>query len=223
MKRNAVVSAVVVAVMVAAVIALVRIASPSGDEPAAAEPLPSGSSIPADVLVRADSHRLSTAPAGSPVFVEFLDLECEACRAAFPVVEQLRADYAGKVEFVLRYFPIPSHANAMNAALAVEAAARQGKLEQMYTRMYQTQAQWGEKSESQASVFRQFAQELGLDLAAYDADIASPQVQARVEKDRKDGIALGVQGTPTFFLDGEMIRPQSEDEMRQLLDDAVAR
>ena len=223
MKRNAIVSAVVAAVMVAAVIALVRIASPSGEEPAAAEQLPSGSSVPADVLVRDDSHRLSTAPAGSPVFVEFLDLECEACRAAFPVVEQLRAEYAGKVEFVLRYFPIPSHANAMNAALAVEAAARQGKLEQMYTRMYQTQAEWGEQSDSQAAVFRKFAQELGLDLAAYDADIASPQVKARVEKDREDGIALGVQGTPTFFLDGELIRPQSEDELRQMLDDAVAR
>ena len=115
-------------------------------------------------VVRDSSHRLSTAPDGKVTFVEFLDFECEGCRAVYPVIEQLRTQYEGRVTFVIRYFPIDSHKNAMNAAVAVEAAARQGELEAMYARMYETQAEWGEQSESRAPLFRQFAEQLGLDL-----------------------------------------------------------
>lgn len=223
MKRNAIVSAVIASIAVVAVVVLTILARPTANDPASETPGGGSSPAPSATLVREDSHRLSPAPAGSPVFVEFLDLECEACRAAFPLVEQLREEYEGKVEFVIRYFPIESHANAMNAAVAVEAAARQGKLEPMYRKMYETQDQWGEQRDSRAQLFRQFAEQLGLDLARFDADVAAPEVKARVEKDRKDGEALGVQGTPTFFLDGVMIRPQSADELRSLLAAAVAK
>ena len=226
MKRNAIVSAIVVTVVAAAaVVVLTLLVRPSTVELAVADPQrpPSPSSVSMDIVVREDSHRLSTAPAGSPVFVEFLDLECESCRAAFPLIEAIRDEYQGKVEFVIRYFPIDSHANAVNAALAVEAAARQDKLEPMYQKMYQTQAEWGEQTRSEAARFRGFAQELGLDLARYDTDVASAEVKGRVDKDHQDGLALGVQGTPTFFLDGEMIQPTSEDELRAMLDEAIAR
>ena len=78
-----------------------------------------------------ESHRL-TDPEGSTItFVEFLDFECEACGAVFPYVEELRAEYGDRVTFIMRYFPLPSHFNAENAALAVEAAARKGRLETM--------------------------------------------------------------------------------------------
>lgn len=217
-KRNVITSTVLLLVAALAVLGVV-VARPDTRSPGPVRP----SVAPVDAVVRDDSHRLSPAPAGSPVFVEFLDLECEACRAAFPLVEQLREDYAGRVEFVIRYFPIDAHANAMNAALATEAAARQGRLEEMYTRMYQTQASWGERQDSQAATFRDFAKDLGLDLARFDADVASASVRARVEKDRQDGLALGVQGTPTFFLDGRMVQPRTEGELRSLLDAAVRR
>ncbi|GAA3511063.1 hypothetical protein GCM10022262_39050 [Georgenia daeguensis] len=94
-------------------------------------------------VVRESSHRLSTASDGRATLVEFLDFECEACGAAYPFVEQLREDYAGRVTFVARYFPLPGHANAENAALAVEAAAQQGQFEAMYQRMYETQPEPG--------------------------------------------------------------------------------
>lgn len=70
-----------------------------------------------------------------------------------------------------RYVPMPGHANAENAAVAVEAAAQQGRFEDMYDRMYETQPEWGEEQESQAAVFRGFAEEMGLDMAAYDAAV----------------------------------------------------
>lgn len=66
------------------------------------------------------------------MLVEFLDFECESCGALFPIVEQLRSDYAGEITYVVRYFPLPGHVNSMNAAVAAEAAAQQGEFEAMY-------------------------------------------------------------------------------------------
>lgn len=222
MQRNIVVSTVVIVLAIVAAVTVTVMARPQAPE-ATRDRAQTPASTAKGEVVRSDSRRLSSAPQGSPVFVEFLDFECEACRAAYPLVEKLRRDYEGRVEFVIRYFPIESHANAMNAAVAVEAAARQGKLEQMYVRMYETQTQWSEQTDSKATVFRQFASDLKLDLKAFDADVASAEVKARVEKDRNDGTALGVEGTPTFFLDGKMIQPTSEAGLRQLLDDAIKR
>lgn len=178
--------------------------------------------VPADVLVREDSHRLSTATDGRVTFVEFLDSECVPRRAAFPAVEQLRAEYGDRVSFVVRYFPIPSHANAENSAIAVEAAAQQGRFEQMYQRMYETQTEWGEQQESRADVFRGFADDLGLDLVAFAAAVADPVTRDRVLRDRADGLAAGVQGTPTFFLNGSRLQPESIDDLRGELDLALA-
>ena len=137
MTPNTKISLTVLAVVAAVVGALVLlnrsdIPSTSGD---------ASSPAPASVLVRPDSHRLSTAADGRVTVVEFLDLECEACGAAFPGVEKLRGEYAGKVTFVMRYFPIPSHRNAQLAARAVEAAGQQGQLEPMYRKMFETQPQ----------------------------------------------------------------------------------
>lgn len=183
-----------------------------------------GPAAPADpsVLVRPDSHRLSAAPGARVTFVEFLDFECEACRDAYPEVEKLRERYAGRVEFVLRYFPLPMHRNSERAARAVEAAARQGKLEPMYKLMFDTQAEWGEQREPMDDRFRGYAQRLGLDLARYDADYADPATAERVKADKRDGETLGVQGTPTFLLNGRTLDPESWTDLGPALDDALA-
>lgn len=173
-------------------------------------------------LVRADSHVLGSEGASGVTFVEFLDFECEACRAFYPAVEQLRKDYEGQVTFVARYFPLPGHFNAERAARAVEAAARQGKFEDMYHRMYQTQDQWGEQQAPQDDLFASFAKDLGLDMDQYEADYTDPATAERVAKDVADGQALGVQGTPTFFLDGERLEPRSYKDLTDALDAALA-
>ena len=162
---------------------------------------------PADAgqLVRDNSHRLSVAPDSDVTLVEFLDFECEACRAAFPLVERLRSEYGDRVNFVVRYFPLPSHVNAERAARAVEAASRQGEFEGMYTKMYETQSQWGEQSTPADPVFRGFAAELGLDMPAFDAVYNDPATLDRINLDVADGKALGVRGTPTIFLDGDQL------------------
>lgn len=181
-----------------------------------------GGQAEAAQVVRADSHQLSTAPAGAPVLVEFLDFECESCKAAHPFVEQLRKDYAGRVTFVIRYFPLPGHANSTTAALAAEAAAQQGQLEAMYQRLYETQEAWGEQQQATPEVFRAHAEAIGLDMDAYDAAVADPATAARVATDFADGVALGVTGTPTFFLDGQRLEVATTEEFRARIDAALA-
>ncbi len=171
--------------------------------------------------LRENSHRLDTAEDGKVTLVEFLDFECEACAAAYPLVESLREDYAGRVTFATRYFPIPSHQNAQNSAVAAEAAARQGQFEAMYTRLFETQTQWGEQASSRAEFFRFLADEIGLDMEQYDADVADPDVLERVLADQREGTALGVEGTPTFFLNGEKLEVSSVEEFRAAIEEAV--
>ncbi|MBO1267564.1 DsbA family protein [Arthrobacter cavernae] len=172
-------------------------------------------------LVRGDSHRVTSPATEKAQLVEFLDFECEACRAAQPLVEELKKEFGDRITFVNRYFPLPGHRNSVTSALAVEAAAQQGKYEQMYAKMFETQPEWGERQDSQAPLFRTFAQELGLDLAAYDAAVADGKTKERIDRDVADGIALGVKGTPTFFLNGERLTLDTKEQFRQLLADAA--
>jgi protein-disulfide isomerase len=172
-------------------------------------------------LVREDSHRVTSPTTEKAQLVEFLDFECESCRAAEPLVQELKREFGDRITFVHRYFPLPGHRNSGTAALAVEAAAQQGKYDQMYAKMFETQPQWGEKQDSQAALFRTFAQELGLNLNTYDAAVADEKTIDRIRQDVTDGTALGVTGTPTFFLNGQKLRLDSEEQFRQLLSDAA--
>ncbi|MGW0175907.1 DsbA family protein [Rhodococcus sp. NPDC003322] len=217
MTRGVKISLALLVAFVVAVAAILLVGRP-GEE--ADESAADAGSNPAAV-VRADSHRLSSAPEGSPTFVEFLDFECEACRSVYPAIEDLRAEYGDRVAFVVRYFPLPGHFNAERAARAVEAAAQQGKFEQMYQRMYETQAEWGEQRVPKDDVFRAFAVDLGLDMAAYDAAYADPATAARIAADVADGEALGVQGTPSFFLDGQRFEPSTYQDLTDAFDAAL--
>ncbi|GAA4362964.1 DsbA family protein [Nocardioides caricicola] len=210
------IGAALAAILAALIILLV--VNPDGDEPAASAETGEDS-----VLVRSDSHVLGEEGDSGVTFVEFLDFECEACGAVFPVVEQLREDYSGRVTFVARYFPLEGHFNSERAARAVESAARQGEFEAMYQKMYETQSTWAEAQVPKDDVFRGFAEELGLDLEQYDADYASEEVLARVRKDVADGESLGVQGTPTIYVDGELFQPESVQDFYDTLDEALAK
>jgi protein-disulfide isomerase len=172
-------------------------------------------------LVRADSHRLTTPAVEKAQLVEFLDFECEACRSVHPFIQELKQEFGDRITFVNRYFPLSSHPNSGQAALAVEAAAQQGKFEAMSAKMFETQDQWHGKAESQAPLFRTFAAELGLDLSAFDAAVADDKTKERIRADITDGTALGVTGTPTFFLNGEKLTVSTKQDFRQKLADAV--
>ena len=211
MSRNFKISlAMVVAAVAAALVA--ASAGSGGDEP---DVVAEDGSVP---VVRPDSQRLSTGDS-DVTFVEFLDFECEACRAAYPAVEQLRSQYGDEVTFVVRNFPL--HNNSEAAARAAEAAAAQGKFEEMYDRLFETQTEWGEKDSSQEEVFFGFAEELGLDMEEFRAVYDDPATIEKIRQDKADGQALGVTGTPTFFLEGEKLEVDSFEELVQRVEQAI--
>ena len=210
MSRNVKISSGLV--VVAALVLLVAATAGDNQDP------PGEAEDTSTQLVRSDSQYLSVGDSGV-VFVEFLDFECEGCRAAYPAIEELRSKYGDRVSFVVRNFPL--HNNSVAAASAAEAAAAQGKFEEMYHLLFTTQPEWGEKSTSQESVFIGFAQQLGLDMDQFEAVYNDPATVEKINRDKEDGVALGVQATPTFFLDGEKLEIRTFGELVERIEQAI--
>ncbi|MBE1459559.1 protein-disulfide isomerase [Nocardiopsis terrae] len=196
-------------------------AAPDAAGPSAPGPSPEEQpTAPAEVLVREDSRHLDRVDGARVTVVEFLDFECEACRAQFPVMERVREDYDGRINMVIRYFPLPGHLNSGPAAAAVEAAAQQDALDDMYARMYETQGEWGESRQDQSEVFVGFAEDLGLDTDEFVETMESERTRERVQADFDDGLALGVQGTPTIYVNGRLAPSMPSYEVLSAMIDA---
>lgn len=169
-----------------------------------------------DRLVRPDSQRIAATPS-RVTLVEFADFECEACRAAYPTVKKLLNEYQGKITFVLRNFPL--HGNSVLAAQAAEAAGEQDKFWAMYDLLFTKQGEWGEKQVPQTELFVQYAAMLGLDVKKFTATLQSDRYQDKIRRDKSDGLALGVKGTPTFFLNNTMLTVMpSYEELKVLVE-----
>lgn len=156
--------------------------------------------------------------------VEYLDFECEACGAYYPLVKRLSGEYGDRVAFVSRYFPLPGHKNSVTAARAVEAAGKQGKYWEMYDTLFQDQRSWSEKPKADPKLFEGYAEKLGLDMERFRQDVDSKEVKERIERDRKAAERLEAEGTPTFFLGGRKIEnPRGYEDFKSLLEKELNR
>jgi protein-disulfide isomerase len=165
-----------------------------------------------------DQKRIVKAPDAKVTIVEFGDFQCPACGSAHPTVKQVLKDYEGKVTFVWRHFPLPMHKNAMLAAIASEAAADQGKFWEMHTLLFDNQKDWGESNNAKET-FVSYAEKLGLDTAKFTDALDKKFNAERIQSDQDAGIALGVNSTPTFFINGEKENGVlSYDEFKQKID-----
>ncbi len=201
----------VVVLFLAAITAILVSSLQSPNTDALPEPTPSGDAQ----VQRPDSHSLTNPAEPEVTLVEFLDFQCPACASAAVAVSQIKAEYGDRVDIIVRNFPLTSiHPHAVDAALAFEAAAAQGATVEMYEALYATQQQWSAGAGSQAATFRDLADQLGLDLAEYDRVVADPATLDRVALDRADAIGLGLQSTPSFFIDGQLVQISSFDDLR---------
>lgn len=179
----------IAAVVVAGVIGLMMMTSSS--QLTAAEIM--------DKIVKEDSRSVGE---GEVQVVEFGDYQCPACAQANPAVEQLKEEYEGKITFVYRHFPLGGHANAFEAAEAAEAAGSQDKFWEMHRMLFESQMQWAGLTDP-TDTFASYAEQLGLDVDQFKKELEDRTHREKVRNGQSDGYAVGVTGTPTFFINGE--------------------
>ena len=146
--------------------------------------------------------------ASAPVtLVEYGDYQCPFCGAAYPILKDVQARMGDGLRFVFRNFPIStSHPNAELAAEAAEAAAVQGRFWEMHDLLYENQDRLGGED------LHAYAERLGLDLETFDRELAGHAYAARVREDFMSGVHSGVNGTPTFYLNGSRYDGSYETE-----------
>jgi protein-disulfide isomerase len=161
----------------------------------------------------------SVGPAAAPVtIVMFSDFQCPACSRTHPVLKRVMAEYPGKVRLVVRDYPLDkTHPNAFNAALAANAAAKQGKYVEYIERLYTNQ-----ESLDKPSLLR-FASELGLNGKQFEIDFSDAAAAAEIKQDQTDGDAAGVNSTPTIFVNGVKVHSLSASAFRRAINRALTK
>lgn len=156
------------------------------------------------------------------VLMEYSDFQCPACRSYYPIMREIMTEFGDRVLFVYRNFPLISiHFNAEFAARAAEAASKQGKFWEMHDLLFEKQNEWANVA-NPSPMFESYATLLGLDIAQFQADFVSDQVKDFVRAQRVHAVQSGLQGTPSFFLNGEQIQnPSSVDEFKNAVRSAI--
>lgn len=154
--------------------------------------------------------------------VEFGDYECPACSAYAPLTKQAITEFAGKVNYVFRNFPLSQHKNALITSYAAEAAGLQGMFWQMHEKLYSSQEEWSGTSNAREMITG-YAEGMGLNVPQFIQDIDSQRVKDRVAKDLADGNLVGLNATPTFYLNGVKIErmPGNYAEFKKLIEEAL--
>ena len=131
--------------------------------------------------------------------IVFSDFQCPFSKRGADTVKALMQKYGGNISFVYKNLPLPFHPEAMPAAKAALAAARQGKFYEFHDKLFENQAQLGEP------LYVQTAKDLGLNIDKFNADRNSPEIEAQIKADATQANSLGFNGTPGFALNGVKI------------------
>jgi protein-disulfide isomerase len=150
--------------------------------------------------------------------VEWSDFQCPYCGRVEPTLKQVQDTYKNDVRIVWRNEPLPFHPNALPAAKAAMAAARQGKFWQMHERMFAHQTELSEAK------YEEWASEIGVDVARWKADKDSPAIAEAIQKDNAYGQQVGANGTPSFFINGKLIAGALPfDSFKTVIDEQIAK
>lgn len=198
-------------------------ASPTVTQPAPA-PAPGSQTTPAQQPVvnrgipgAEPAHAIGSANA--PVHLEeFGDFECPPCGIFHPILEQMHEEFGDRLRITFREFPLANHQHAQAAASAAEAAGIQGKFWPMHDLIYERQNAWKGQFDVRP-IFEGYAKEIGLDVERYKRDLGGSLVRQRIFQDARRGQSLGVQGTPTVFINGREVPFENlaPDKLRQVI------
>jgi protein-disulfide isomerase len=153
---------------------------------------------------------------------EYGDFECPPCGKLSEPINQLEKEYRPNLRIIFRNFPLVNHAHAREAAIAAEAAGMQERFWEMHDLLYREQLVWT-KSNDVRTLFNGYAGMIGLDLDRFKKDMEGDKAKARVDADQKQGASLGIQNTPTIFVNNRAIDPKSlnPESLRAAIDAAV--
>jgi len=151
----------------------------------------------------------------SITIVEYGDYQCPHCAYAYPVIKEIQQTFGNQIRFVFRHFPLQeSHELAFPAALAAEAATLQGKFWEMHDAIYENQYRLSE------DLFEELAETIGLDVEQFQKDISADNLKEKVEDDFESGVRSGVNGTPSFYVNGTKF-DGGPDELFEMLKESA--
>ena len=210
----------IIGIVLAAVLAVVWIAltpsKPSG-QPISVSPTPM-----ADVPGAEPAHIRGNVNAVVTI-EEFGDFQCGSCGAYYPELQKMETDFGDKLRVIFRERPlVPPHEHALIAAQAAEAAGLQGKFWEMHDKLYENQATWT-VAKDLVPVFVDYAKQIGLDTDRFTQDLNGAAVALRIFQDGKRAHAMGINSTPSFFVNGKEAKDDSwrPEGLRAMINEAV--
>lgn len=161
----------------------------------------------------------SQGPTTAPVtIIEFSEFQCPFCKRTRPTLAQVLDTYKGKIRYVFRDFPLSFHKEARGAAYAANCAHEQGKYWEFNAQLFENQAKLGAETE------KKIAQDLGLNMEKFNACVASKKYDKEIDKDQSDGMAVGVSGTPAYFINGKFLSgAQPFANFKEIIDEELAK
>ena len=181
---------------------------------APADPVAEGSAL--DITDKDWVKGKSDAPV---TLIEYTDFQCPACAAYYPIVKQLSDEMGDQLRLVVRHYPLVTiHKNALSGSRAAEAAGRQGKYWDMYDLLFVHQAEWSLAEDPLKSILPAYAGQIGLDVDKFRADMVDSTLDDKITTDRQTGNDLKITGTPSFFLNGKLIKnPTSIEDFKKVI------
>ena len=162
-------------------------------------------------------------PANAPVKLEeFGDFECPPCGMFHPILKQMKEEFGDQLQVTFREYPLANHQHAIPAASAAEAAGLQGKFWEMHALIFEHQNEWKTQFDVR-TVFEGYAKQIGIDVERFKRDVNSDRVEQRIFLDGKRARSMGVNSTPTVFMNGREVPFQSlpADSLRILILDEL--
>ena len=183
-------------------------------------------SIPTNAPAGASPPNQAGSSSSTVKLEEFADFQCGSCAVANPVLSEIKSLYGSRIHFVFRNYPlaIPAHDKAYDAAVAAEAAGMQSKFWDMQSLLFANQQVWT-SSPSYKATWKGYAEKIGLDIAKWENDMAGIAAKSRVDEDMKRGKALGVNSTPTLYVNGVSIsfNDMKVDALKGIIDAELAK
>ena len=148
--------------------------------------------------------------------IEFSDFQCPFCSRVTPTLKQIETEYGEKVRIVFKHLPLSIHPKAPAAHAAAEAAHRQGKFWEMHDKIFANQREMGPEK------YVEYAGEMGLDVERFKVDVIDASITGKVDADKNEAAALGITGTPGFFINGRFLSgARPFDSFKTMIDEEL--